>query len=86
MSLLAKALLIVMMNKNDGNATIGSESVSITESVTECRQSQLVFMRSKSNVIDVVSNGNRLTFTQVTPALQGNIKYKLDCVELEGMQ
>ena len=84
MSLLAKALLIVVMNQGNGNGQIGSESVSITENIAECKQAQQVFMHSKGKIKDVSQYGSRLEFTKVTPGLEQNIKYALDCSELVG--
>lgn len=84
MSLLAKALLIVVMNQGNGNMAIGSESVTVTESIVECKQSQQVFLKSKSKVEDVVFYGNQLTFTKVTPTFEQNIKYTLTCNEMVG--
>jgi hypothetical protein len=72
------------MHQGSGNMAIGSESVTVTENITECKQAQQVFMRTKGKIKDVSQYGNRLEFTKVTPGLELNIKYTLDCSELVG--
>ena len=84
MSLLAKALLIVVMHQGSGNMRIGSESVVVTENITECKQAQQVFMKTKGEIENVALYGGVLTFTKVMPGFESNFKYKLDCVELVG--
>jgi len=83
MILLAKAVLIVSMMQNAGNATVGSESVSVVSNMDECRGVMIAHMSTKGEVIDVASQTDSLKFTQVSPGwMTNNIKYKLTCKEL----
>jgi hypothetical protein len=82
MSLLAKALLIVSMTQPNGNATVGSESVSVVSNMDECRGVMTAFMSTKGNIKDVVNQTDSTQFTQVNPGWIPNINYKLVCKEL----
>jgi len=82
MSLLAKALLVVSMIQPNGNATVGSESVSVLSNMDECRGVMMSFMSVKGEVKDVVNQIDSMKFTQVTPGWNTDINYKLVCKEL----
>ncbi|MNC28969.1 hypothetical protein D3C75_772010 [compost metagenome] len=82
MSLLAKALLVVTMHQLNGNATIGSESVSVLSNMDECRGAMTAFIRTKGNVQTVVNQTDSMSFEQVQPGWLPNTFYKLVCKEL----
>lgn len=89
MSLLAKALLIVTMSQGTGNMSVGSESVTIAESMIECRQAMRLFLYTKSvqsNTIDILNGKDSLSFSVERGMLQSDTNYKLTCTSFEEVQ
>lgn len=87
MSLLAKALLTVTMFQPAGNATTGSESVVITESMVECRQAMRLFQASKGTKKDTINTKDGVSFTSPQDSWYvSDIKYKLTCTSFEEVQ
>lgn len=82
--LIAKALLTITMYTYNGNATVGSESAILTESVTECRSAMSAFMQSKGQVKGVSRSENSLAFTAISDSMfKPSTDFKVSCTELK---
>lgn len=83
MSFIAKALFIVMMRQDSGNSTVASESVSVVESMEECRSAMRVFQSTKGEQKYVNSGNDKVSFTAVSESWAiANTKYTLECKPL----
>lgn len=78
---IGKVLFVLSMVNPSGNATYGSDSTMLMDSMDECRMAAKVYMSTKSRVTDVSQTDERLYFEEDIVGI--NNRFTIHCKPLQ---